>query len=84
MDVRLPDVDGIEVLEKIKKHPQLKKAPVIMFTATDDPEKIQRCHELGANMYIVKPGKNEGFADAVQKIGLFLGVVEIPQVNAMV
>jgi CheY-like chemotaxis protein len=84
MDVRLPDVNGIEVLEKIKKHPQLKKIPVIMLTAADDSKTIERCHDLGCSIYIVKPDKNEGFTDAVKKIGLFLSVVEIPQISTVV
>ena len=84
MDVRLPGVDGIEVLEKIKEHPQLKKIPVVMLTAADDSGTIERCHNLGCSMYIVKPDKNEDFIDAVKKIGLFLSVVEIPQISTVV
>ena len=84
MDVRLPSLNGVEVLGKIKKHPQLKKIPVVMLTAADDSKTIECCHDLGCSMYIVKPDKNEGFIDAVKKIGLFLSVVEIPKITTVV
>ena len=55
LDIRMPKVDGIEVLGKIKQDPELKKIPVIMLTTTDDPYEIERCHSLGNSIYIVKP-----------------------------
>ncbi len=81
LDIRMPKIDGIEVLEKIKQDPNLKKIPVVMLTTTDDPVTIERCHDLGCSVYIVKPVEYEDFTDAVHKIGLFLSVVEIPQVS---
>lgn len=81
LDIRMPKVDGMEVLEKIKHNPELKKIPVIMLTATDDPQTIERCHSLGCSVYIVKPVEYEDFADAVRKVGLLLSVVEVPQIS---
>ncbi len=81
LDIRMPKINGVEVLEKIKQDEELKKIPVIMLTTTDDPRTIERCHSLGCSVYIVKPVEYEGFIDAVRKIGLFLSVVEVPQIN---
>ena len=81
LDIRMPKVNGIEVLEKVKDDPELKKIPVVMLTTTDDPVEIDRCYNLGCSIYVVKPIGHDNFIDAVQKIGLFLSVVEVPQLN---
>jgi DNA-binding NarL/FixJ family response regulator len=54
-----------------------------MLTTTDDPITIEHCHGLGCSVYIVKPVEYEDFTDAVRKIGLFLSVVEIPQISGV-
>jgi len=81
LDIRMPKVDGVELLEKIKQDPELRKIPVIMLTTTDDPREVERCHSLGCSIYIVKPVEYEEFIDAIRKIGLFLSVVEVPRIN---
>ncbi len=81
MDVNLPDVDGVEVLEKIKADGQLSKIPVIVLTAVDDRQTIDRCYDLGCSTYIVKPAKNEDFAESILNIGAFLSVVETTSIN---
>lgn len=81
LDIRMPKIDGVEVLEKLKVDPELKKIPVIMLTTTDDPRTVERCHKLGCSVYIVKPVEYQDFADAVRKVGLLLSVVEIPQIS---
>jgi CheY-like chemotaxis protein len=81
LDIRMPKIDGIEVLEKVKQDPELKKIPVIMLTTTDDPRTVERCHKLGCSVYIVKPVEYQDFADAVRKVGLLLSVVEVPQIG---
>jgi DNA-binding NarL/FixJ family response regulator len=55
--------------------------PVIMLTTTDDPREVARCHALGCNNYIVKPVDYDKFADAIKNLGLFISLVEIPEVN---
>ena len=82
LDIRMPKVDGIQVLEKIKRDSELKKIPVIIVTTTDDPATVERCYSLGCSIYIVKPVDYDGFTDAVRKIGLFLSVVEVPLLKA--
>lgn len=81
LDIRMPKIDGIEVLEKVKQDPELKKIPVIMLTTTDDPRTVERCHKIGCSVYIVKPVEYQDFADAVRKVGLLLSVVEVPQIG---
>ena len=76
MDINLPEVGGGEVLEKIKKDEQLSKIPVIVLTAADDPNIIDRCYNLGCSTYIVKPAENADFEESIQNIGCLLSVVE--------
>jgi len=81
LDIRMPKVDGVEVLRQVKADPKLKRMPVIMVTTTDDPREIERCHELGCSSYVTKPVDYDQFVEAIRRLGLFLLVVEIPKVN---
>ena len=81
VDVNLPEVGGVEVLEKIKEDGQLNTIPVIVLTAVDDRHTIDRCYNLGCSTYIVKPAKNEDFAESIQDIGAFLSVVETTSIK---
>ncbi len=81
VDVNLPDVSGVEVLEKIMKDGRLCKIPVIVLTVVDDQQTIDRCYDLGCSTYIVKPAKNEDFAESIQNIGAFLSVVETTSIK---
>jgi CheY-like chemotaxis protein len=83
LDIRMPRMNGIEVLERIKQDEQLKKIPVIILTTTDDPLTVERSHSLGCSIYIVKPVEYESFIDTIQKIGSFLTVVRIPRINGV-
>ena len=81
LDIRMPKVDGAEVLRQIKQTDELCKIPVIMITTTDDPREVEKCHELGCSHYIKKPVDYEKFVETIRKLGLFLSVVEIPRIN---
>lgn len=81
LDIRMPKVDGVEALLRIKADPVLKKIPVIMLTTTDDPGEIEKCHLLGCNSYIVKPIDYEKFVEAIKKLGVFLQVIEVPKLG---
>ena len=81
LDIRMPRLDGVEVLTRIKADPELRKLPVIMITTTDDPREVERCHFLGCNSYIAKPIEYESFVNAIRQLGLYLAVVKIPRVN---
>ncbi|MCD8534861.1 MAG: response regulator [Verrucomicrobia bacterium] len=80
LDIRMPDIDGVEVLRRIKSDTVLRKLPVTMLTTTDDPREITRCYELGCSQYIVKPVDYEKFAEIVRKFGMFVTLVRIPVV----
>lgn len=81
LDIRMPKVDGVEVLRQVKADPELRKLPVIMITTTDDPREVARCHEIGCNNYITKPVDYEKFLASIRQLGLYLMVIEIPDVN---
>ena len=78
LDLNLPDMTGIEILRRIKENTFLKSAPVVVLTTTDDQREIQRCYDLGANVYITKPVDYEGFANAIRQLGLFFSVMQVP------
>lgn len=78
LDLNLPVVDGYRVLEKIKSDDRTKTIPIIILTTTDDIHEINRCYELGANVYITKPVEYEQFAEAIARLGMFLSVVMLP------
>ena len=79
LDLNLPDMSGIDILARIKADPLLRRTPVIVLTTTDDRQEIQRCYDLGCNVYITKPVEYEGFAAAIRQLGLFLTVMQVPQ-----
>ena len=78
LDLNLPDMSGIDILEKVKSNQHTKRLPVIILTTTDDEREIQRCYDLGANVYITEPVDYEGFANAIRQLGLFFSVMQIP------
>lgn len=78
LDLNLPDMSGIDILNKVKTNTHLKRSPVVVLTTTDDSREIQRCYDLGANVYITKPVNYENFANAIRQLGLFLSVMQVP------
>ena len=81
LDIRMPKVDGIEVLRRVKSDEELRKLPVIMLTTTDDNREVTRCHELGCSVYIQKPVDYEKFAEAIRRLGMFITLLQFPAVN---
>jgi CheY-like chemotaxis protein len=81
LDIRMPGLDGTQVLKLIKEDPGLRKIPVIMITTTDDPREVEHCHALGCNSYITKPVEYDDFVKAIRQLGLFLSVVQVPAIN---
>ena len=81
LDLNLPDMTGVSILEKVKSNAHTRSAPVVVLTTTDDEREIQRCYELGANVYITKPVDYEGFANAIRQLGLFFAVMQVPEVG---
>jgi CheY-like chemotaxis protein len=78
LDLNLPEIDGYEVLRRLKENEGTRNIPVIVLTTTDNPREIDRCYQLGCNVYVSKPVEYEAFSDAIRKLGLMLAVVKIP------
>ena len=79
LDLNLPDMTGVEILTRVKANEHLKRSPVVVLTTADDSREIQRCYDLGANVYITKPLSYEGFANAIRQLGLFFSVIQVPE-----
>jgi two-component system response regulator len=71
LDIQMPKVNGIEVLKKIKAEPRTRTIPVVILTSSKESPDIQKCYELGANSYIVKPVNFESFAQAIKNMGFY-------------
>ena len=74
LDIRMPKVDGLEVLKRTREDKDLRKIPVIMFTTTSEAGMIKQCYELGCSYYMVKPINYNHFMKAVQNLGEFLSL----------
>ncbi|HWK12815.1 MAG TPA: response regulator [Rhizobiaceae bacterium] len=79
LDLNLPDMTGVDILEKVKTNTHTKRTPVVVLTTTDDDREIRRCYDLGANVYITKPVDYENFANAIRQLGLFFSVIQVPE-----
>ncbi|WP_276501780.1 response regulator [Terrimonas pollutisoli] len=71
LDIQMPKVNGIEVLQAIKADPRTRAIPVVMLTSSKEDPDIRVCYDLGANSYIVKPVNFEGFAAAIKNLGFY-------------
>ncbi len=79
LDIKMPRMDGIEVLEAIRKEPDLKMIPVVMLTSSREESDLMKSYELGVNAYVVKPVDFKDFFDAVKQLGIFWALInEIP------
>jgi CheY-like chemotaxis protein len=79
LDLKLPKVDGLEVLRQVKSDASLKVIPVVMMTSSREEQDLLHSYELGVNAYVVKPMKFHDFVKAVQEVGTFWGVFnEVP------
>jgi CheY-like chemotaxis protein len=78
LDVKMPRVDGLEVLRQIKSDPQLKTIPVVMMTSSRQEQDLLTSYQLGVNAYVVKPVQFQEFAEAVKLAGAFWAVINEP------
>lgn len=81
LDIRMPGLDGFEVLARLKRNPAYRHTPVIMLTSTDSQQEINHAYALGASAYVVKPVNPDAFADRIAKLSGFLDVLELPEVR---
>ncbi len=79
LDLKMPKVSGIQVLEKVKSDPDLKSIPVVILTSSKEDPDIKKCYALGANSYIVKPVDSDSFFLAIKEIGLYWMVLSEPE-----
>lgn len=78
LDLKLPKVDGLEVLERIKGDPQTKAIPVVMLTSSREESDLVRSYNLGVNAFVVKPVGFKAFFDAIKDLGVFWAVLNEP------
>jgi len=71
LDIQMPKINGLEVLQKIKADPRTRAIPVVVLTSSKESPDIQKCYDLGANSYIVKPVNFEGFAQSIKNLGFY-------------
>ena len=78
LDLKMPKVDGLEVLRQVKGDPQLKVIPVVVMTSSREEQDLVRSYQLGVNAYVVKPVKFQEFVEAVKQVGGFWAVLNEP------
>lgn len=78
LDLKMPKLNGIEVLREIKSDEKLKPLPVVILTSSRESQDLNECYKLGANAYVVKPVKFEEFVTAVKELGVFWALINEP------
>ncbi|MCE3278668.1 MAG: response regulator [Bacteroidetes bacterium] len=82
LDLKMPKINGMEVLEKVKADPRTKAMPIVVLTSSAEDPDIKRCYTLGANSYIVKPVEFDNFSKVIAELGLYWLVLnQPPQLN---
>ena len=82
LDLKMPKLDGIQVLREIKSRPSLQMIPVVVLTSSNEPQDLETCYRLGANAYVVKPVKFTNFVEAVKGVGVFWALFNEPPPNS--
>lgn len=75
LDIKMPRMDGIEVLEEIKKNEELKNIPIVMLTSSREEPDLKKCYSLGVNAYVVKPVNFKDFFEVVKQLGVFWAII---------
>jgi CheY-like chemotaxis protein len=83
LDLKMPKVDGLEVLRQIKGDPALKMIPVVVMTSSREEQDLLNSYQLGVNAYVVKPVQFHEFVDAVKQVGGFWGVLNEPPLGSL-
>jgi CheY-like chemotaxis protein len=78
LDLKMPRVDGLEVLKKIKSDPQLRHIPVVMLTSSREEKDLVSSYDLGVNAFVVKPVDFDKFLEAIKALGMFWAIVNEP------
>lgn len=83
LDLKMPKVNGLEVLRQIKSDPSLKQIPVVVMTSSREDRDLQAAYRLGVNAYVVKPVKFPEFVDAVKQVGAFWAILNEPPLGSV-
>jgi DNA-binding response OmpR family regulator len=78
LDLKLPKVDGLEVLKQVRSDENLKMIPVVVLTSSHEEKDMMRSYKLGVNAYVVKPVDFHEFVNAVKELGIFWAVINEP------
>jgi DNA-binding response OmpR family regulator len=78
LDLKLPKISGLEILQKIKADDRLKTIPVVVLTSSNEEKDVMRSYSLGVNAYVVKPVEFHEFVNAVKELGAFWAIVNEP------
>jgi CheY-like chemotaxis protein len=83
LDLKMPKLDGIQVLRQIKADSNLRSIPVCILSSSREPRDLEECYQLGANAYVVKPVRFDKFVDAVKEIGVFWALINKPPTDGV-
>lgn len=83
LDLKLPKIDGIQVLEQVKADPNLQSVPVVMLTTSREEKDLLRSYQLGVNAFVVKPVAFKAFIEAIEELGIFWAVLNEPPPGSM-
>src|SRR5438045_4400755 len=83
LDLKMPKMDGFDVLRWLEKHPKLKRLPVTVLTSSDEDKDVDRAYDLGANSYVVKPGSLVGYVGLVEKLGDYWMAIHRPPTGVL-
>jgi CheY-like chemotaxis protein len=81
LDLKLPKLTGLEVLEALRKSPETEHLPIVMLTSSREEQDVARSYRLGVNGYVVKPVAAHEFLEAIKEVGLYWGVINNPPVG---
>jgi len=81
LDLNLPDMNGIDILSRLKQGERTRRIPVVILTTTDDRDEIARCYELGCNAYVTKPVAYDAFSHSIHQLALFFSIMQIPDMS---
>lgn len=79
LDLNLPGMDGYQVLERLRTNPRTSRVPIVVLTTTEDHREVERCYELGCNLFVTKPVNYGEFSDTLRRLGEMLSIVKVPQ-----
>lgn len=78
LDLKMPRLDGLQVLRELKSNPRLQVIPVVVLTSSKESQDLEACYRLGANAYVMKPVKFTAFVEAIKNIGVFWVLLNEP------